>query len=231
MTDAQVCIPWRPTPDRIPAFRRCVRYWEDYGFAVMTADSDPDQPFHCNQARNRAVGMTTTEIVIIADGDTLPETIGQITEAIEIVRACPETVVWPYTTYVYVFAWEVDNPDLSQAQVVHVLEDMSAGIIVIHKDTFAELGGFDENFTPGAWGYDDLAFHHVAQTLTSTVRLSGRVYSFEHEARRDTSDENPNKRRWNEVYAPADGDPELMREVIRRRYKGNGPVPRQASHR
>lgn len=215
--DATVAIPWRPTPDRVPAFKRCLEFWINHNFPVVTADSDPTLPFHCNIARNNAIAKATTDIIISADGDTLPEDIAQVHEAIKIVSESPETVVWPFTTYVYVFGWEVNNPDLSTARVVHAIDNMSAGIVVFHKDTYADLGGYDENFQLGAWGYDDLAFHHCAETLTTTRRLPGRVFSFDHEVNRDTSEENPNRRRYEELYAPARGNPGLMRAIPKRR--------------
>lgn len=43
MIDAQVAIPWRPTPDRLAAFRRCHQYWIQHGFIVHLADSSFDQ--------------------------------------------------------------------------------------------------------------------------------------------------------------------------------------------
>ncbi|HNJ81474.1 MAG TPA: hypothetical protein PLK38_07930 [Methanoregulaceae archaeon] len=227
MTDAQVAIPWRPTPDRIPAFKRCTKYWRDHGFPVITADSDPSRPFLCNAGRNNAIAQVTTDVIISADGDTIPEDITQICQAVEIVAEHPDTVVWPFTTYCYLFAWEVGHHDLSTARVVHALDGMSAGIVVFSRATFADLGGYDEGFVPGAWGGDDRAFHLAAETLHPFCRLPGRVYSFDHSVSsvtraggissgRTMDEENPNYARL-QRYESAAGDPVAMRELISER--------------
>jgi hypothetical protein len=219
---ATVAIPWREGPGRLPAFERCTKYWREHGFPVVTADSDPDKPFLCNQARNLAVAKADTDIVIMADGDTIPQFIDTIQVALDYVERSPDYIVWPFTRYRYLDEFSVDEEDLEhivgspqpQWGGLNEWEDMSGGILVFNTKAFWDLGGYDENFTPGCWGYDDLAFHKAAETLGKTVRLQGLAYSFDHPAHRDMSDKNPNKRRYNALYAPAIGNSNLMRKVI-----------------
>src|SRR6185369_15027877 len=113
MTD--VCIPWREGPGRLLAFTRCINYWNRHGFNVITADSDPSQPFLCNQARNNAVRQANSAVVVIADGDTLPEHYALVVTAIQLVADGVYDMVWPFTVYRHIDAEWVRVDDLLSA--------------------------------------------------------------------------------------------------------------------
>lgn len=222
---AAVCVPWRPTADRLPAFERCSKHWADNGFEVYMSDSDPTKPFLCGAARNKAARDSGADIVIIADGDTIPQEIEQIHEAIEYVAEHEDSVVWPFTTYRHIPASAVVMTHESLWGVTAVKEyrhGSPGGIIVCKAETLWKIGGFDERFVPGAWGFDDTAFQLAARTLAHEHRLPGIVYSFDHSvdssgfSGRDLSDRNPNKARYR-LYEMCCGKADLMKEVI----KGN----------
>jgi len=210
-----VCIPWRDGPGRLLAFTRCVDYWNRQGFNVITADSDPAKPFLCNQSRNNAVRQATSMAVVIADGDTLPEHVESVHKAISLVVERDYDVVWPFTVYRHIPAEWVRVDDLLSAPVVKQYRGSPAGILVVNRERFWDIGGFDEKFVPGQWGYDDSAFAIAARTLLRTTRLPGVVYSFDHpvDGGRDLSDDNANKYRYT-LYHMASGRPAKMRQLI-----------------
>jgi hypothetical protein len=92
--EATVCIPWRPSPSRIPIFERVMAFWEQVGWPVVTADSDTEI-FSLAQARNNAVRKARTEVVVICDADTIP-VLDNVRAAVADPQQC---VCWPFTHY------------------------------------------------------------------------------------------------------------------------------------
>ena len=225
VTDTAVCLPWRPTPDRIPAHDRCVKYWSDNGFQVFESDSDPATGWLCNEARNKAVIKAQAEwgadIVVIADADTLPDNISQIHQAIDMIRSDQADIVWAFDVYRHIPGRYVDTEDLSRATIDREYRHGSpGGIIVASVEKFWEINGFDEKFERGAWGFDDEAFMLTARTLLRTARIPGVIWSFNHgvseyvTGSRDLTDANPNKARA-KLFQFADGQPDVMRALLR----------------
>ena len=212
---ATVCFPWRAQPDRIAAHDRCKAYWEKAGFRVVEADSDPTKPFVCNEARNNAARLADTDILIIADADTLPDHIDQITAAIKLIEDDHADIVWPFTLYRYIpNGWE---GDFSEAAIVGETYLSPGGIVVAGSNSFWRIGGYDPRFIPGASGFDDTAFLKAAETLSRVTRIYGTVWSWDHpmSVERKYDEDNPNYPRFR-LYEYAEGDQELMTEVIRR---------------
>src|ERR1700757_4552355 len=112
LTSVEVCIPWRPTVDRLAAFNRCTAFWRDNGFGIQFGDSD-GVTFSKSQALNKAVAKTDAEIVILADADTLPDDIHQVIDAVNRIDAGGAHMVFPFTWYHYVDAEHVETEDLS----------------------------------------------------------------------------------------------------------------------
>ena len=222
MDNATVCMPWRPQLDRIAAYDRCVRFWRENGFDVVEGDSDPEQLFSRCQARNNAARKADTEVLIFADADTLPDDISQVAEAIDAVGPNGNfDLAWPFTYYRPIPEDWVHKSDLSTQPVHDEIEGSTGGIIVVRSDAFWRIGGWDERFVPGVWGFEDAAFAFAAVTLLRTTRLDGAVWSFDHpdSVRRNLGDDNPNKARWQQ-YVDATFHPEAMRELI-----GLAPAP------
>lgn len=219
---ATVCIPWRATPDRIAAHDYCMKYWADHGFTVINGDSDPSKPFLCGQARNNAARQAKTDIVIIADGDTVPGDIDQIYAAIDLVNLDSRCAVWPFTVYKHVPAASMELRDLRQSPVDQEYRHGSpGGMVVINRETFWSICGFDERFVPGAWGFDDTSFLLAAKTLLKVERVDGTVYSFNHSVDssgvdgRDLSENNPNKARWRLYEFASRASEAVMRELVK----------------
>lgn len=208
-TDVTVAIPWRAQPDRIAAHTRIRRFWAHHGFTVIEADSRAHAPFSLASARNNAVRQVKTGQVIVADADALPD-IGSVFTALQNT----DGVTWPFTTYRHIPGDYADRADLMSAPIDREYPRSVGGIFVTATAHYWELGGMDERFSP-RWGYEDNAFHTVVATLSRAHRTPGLVFSFNHAADRDQSEDNPNRHRA-QLYRLAAARPELMRELIKR---------------
>lgn len=206
-----VCIPWRAQPDRIAAHKRVIDFWEHHGFQTATADSNKRRPFNLAEARNKAVDNAQSDVVIVADADTIPD-IGAVARALE--RIEDGLVIWPFTVYRHLPGTEVNNPDLFTAPIDREYDGSSGGLFIATRRTYWDLGGQDERFEP-RWGYEDTCFRLAAITLASVDREQATIYSFNHSADRDLSEDNPNYWRW-QLYRNATHYPQMMRELIKR---------------
>jgi N-terminal domain of galactosyltransferase len=207
---ATVCIPWRPSPSRMKPYDRVRRFWAETfpDWPVITEDSDTEI-FSLSRARNNAVRKAATEIVVVADADTIPE-------ADNVVRAVadPTGVTWPFTTWRLIPAEHVDTP-LDEFPRIPTLIDPHAtgGVMVTTADEYWRLGGHPEEFH--GWGYEDQAFQYVAQALSECRRIPGAAYSIDHQADSPawTRDVTRNAGLVM-LYRIAADKPQLMREIV-----------------
>jgi hypothetical protein len=226
---ATVCIPWRPSPSRMPAYTRVRAFWAEHfpNWPVITADSDT-AIFSLSRARNAAVAQATTPVVVVADADTLP-TPGNITKAV----ADPVGVCWPFTHY-RVLAPEYVNTALDELAAVPCLNawggDGVAGVggcLVTTTKEYWRLGGQPPEFI--GWGHEETAFTYIVEALSTPKRIKGDIYAFEHNtgsidgyigAKADSPGWDRDLAR-NEaqmgVYRRARGRAWLMRELIKAR--------------
>lgn len=151
-----LCIPWRSTPDRAELFTVVQRAYAGSRWPLFTADSE-GPVFSRARAINRAVVRAFEaghEVVIINDADTLCD------------RQSLRSAIWrtkqdkksrlPYDRYIlmgeghtglFMNSGEVTGP---------VYEGACSGVLVVHRDTWDELGGFDERYV--GWGAEDVEF-------------------------------------------------------------------------
>jgi len=185
-----------------------IEFWKHHSFPVITADSDPTQPFHICEARNKAVAQAGTDRVIVADADTIPD-IANVHQALGM-----DGIIWPFTEYRHISAEWVSRVDLWSARAEQRYMRSVGGLFVCSRETYWSLGGMDERFER-CWGHEDNAFHLAAATLSEVHRVPGIVVSFNHAADRDLSDNNPNRHR-HQLYKMVAGNPDLMRELVKR---------------
>jgi len=231
-----VCIPWRPSPSRIPLFDRVMTFWKRVGWPIVTADSDTEI-FSLAQARNNAVAKANTEVVVINDADTIPE-LANIRLAIADALADPRGVCWPFTHYRILPPEYLHTPfdRLADVPIINTWDGEGiagvGGCIVAAQSEYWRLGGQPPEFI--GWGWEDTAFTMIVETLSEARRVEGNVYAFEHnteaaaytQARADSPGwDRDNKR--NEAlckpYQNACGRQWLMREVLRLR-EGTRPL-------
>lgn len=205
MTDVTVCIPYRETPDRQPAYEQVHDWYTNRGYTIITADTT-HQHFNVAAARNEAVRAARQGILIVADADTIPDE-----TALKLaVQTVDRSVVYPFNRYQYLTPESVYGP-LESAVVEREFTNSVGGMFVTDWDTYWLLGGQDERFR--RWGAEDNAWFMAADTLASVERIPGVVRAFGHDADRDLSVSNPGLCR-RELYRFAHGRPELMRELI-----------------
>lgn len=225
MAKAIVCIPWRPTDERFAAYERVTSFWTHHGFSYIPADSDHAgeylpadrlEPFNLSKARNRAVAAANSEYVIVADADTIPD-IGAVMFALDNEF---DGVTWPFRQYRHIPNSHALQADLMTAKPDRVYSGSVGGLFICRRELYWELGGCDELFT--GWGFEDNAFHLVAQTLSHVRRIDGIVFSFNHfdgdprdDSERDMTATNINRNRF-ALYQMCRNSKDLMRELIRR---------------
>jgi len=229
--DATVCIPWRPSPSRMAAFERVKAYWSLFGWPVVTADSDTEI-FSLAQARNNAVRKAKTDVVVIADADTLPLPLLVLKAVAEPVGVC-----WPFNRYRIIDQKYLGTPLEQLAAVPHINTWDGAGIagvggcLICTRKEYWRLGGQPAEFI--GWGWEDTAFTLVVRTLSEAKRLSGNIYAFEHntysadyiEARADSPGWDRDITRNRHLMAPyinADQSPWKMRAVLQQKARQNG---------
>ena len=230
--EVTVCIPWRPSPSRMKAYDRVRGYWAKYfpRWPVITADSD-GEIFSLARARNAAVAQATTDVVVIADADTLP-----LLKNVRAAVADPVGICWPFTQYRVLAMDYVDAP-LAKLATVKPLNSWDGegvlgvgGVIVCTTKEYWRLGGQPPEFV--GWGWEDTTWSYVVRTLSTAKRIEGPVFAFEHnrdsvdgymQAVADSPGWNRDIHRNKELAVPyrnADGRPWLMREILRRRDEG-----------
>jgi len=205
-----------------------MKFWSDTGWPIITADSDTEV-FNLSQARNNAVRQANTDIVVIADADTLPPM-----DSVRAAVADPVGITWPHERWVLIPAEYASRPlaDFPDAPVVLEYKDGLGGVIVCTADEYWRLGGMPEEFK--GWGYEDCAFNLVATTLSTFRRIGGTAYSIDHNDIKGKADSpgwdrsGPHvrlNRGLIEPYMRAAGRGWLMREVIKQRdVKENDPL-------
>lgn len=206
-TNVCVTMPWRAQPDRLKAYKRVRNFWQHHGFPVVTADGPAGKPFNLCKARNNAVKKTVADRIIVADADTIPD-IGAVYKALE-----NDGVTWPFARYRHIPGSHVNDTDLMTVPIDREYLGSVGGLFICERELYWKLGGMDEKFE-SCWGYEDNAFYLVARTLSEARREEGVVFSFNHSADRDMSEDNPNRHRY-ALYKAADGQPKVMRELIK----------------
>jgi hypothetical protein len=223
---ATVCIPWRPSPSRLAAFERVQAYWTQFGWPVVTADSETEV-FSLAQARNNAVAQAKTEVVVIADADTVIDPLNVLRAAAE-----PSGVCWPFTKYRTIDQEYLDLP-YEQLVTVPYLNTWDGegvagvgGCLITTRKEYWRLGGQPPEFI--GWGWEDTAFTMVVRTLSRAKRAVGYLYSFEHntdpdgylDAKADSPGWDRDVRRNEyliEPYRRCDQRPWMMRSLLKSR--------------
>lgn len=146
-----------------------------------------EKDFNRSKAINLAVKKATKQVLVIADGDIFyaPEIIAKSIELLDE-AAC----VAPFTGVYNIDKtgterllktepkWPSDvKPEECTRESFY--PGFAGKLIVISKETFEKVGGFDERFI--GWGGEDDAFSLSVQTLCGRlVNIPGELYHFWH---------------------------------------------------
>lgn len=152
-----VIIPWRETPERLPAFVKVNRFYKENFSKIPVHFSDSNSlKFNRSSACNRGIVNAINkgyDIAIINDADCLPQK-RSLLSAIELSYQTSQIVV-PYNEY-----HEYGKNDLEKFFVDYKSDLIPcSGTVVIPLSLFREnqIGFFEEELD--AWGPEDQFFH------------------------------------------------------------------------
>lgn len=216
-------IPWRQPPGpegehRAQVWAYIRRLWDATGMDVVVGETDVE-PFSTIPALNDAARKATGDYLALCGADQLPDPdhLCDVAEHLERTGAAWSTLYSATAYYgqgdtTLILAGIVAPETRHPARVDRVCK----GSVLLRRDAWLDIGGFDERFTAG-WGWDDDAYLAALGTLHGVSALDPQRTLFElwHDlGRRDMSTTNPNRRRYEQHYLPAIGDPVRMREVV-----------------
>jgi hypothetical protein len=154
--------------------------------------------------------------------------------------ADPSGVCWPFTRVRILSTRYLDAPfgKLGQAPIINGWDGAAVtrnggGCLVCTQTEFWRLGGQPPEFI--GWGWEAAAFTHVVETLSKARRIPGNIYVFEHNitnagkylgAKADSPGWDRDTERNRMLcgdYENASGRPQLMRELLRRRFTNAEP--------
>lgn len=181
-----VLIPWDPRTKckyRLNAFEWLLRRYEETLYPTeVCIGTNTDEPFNRSKARNSAFAKSTGDYLLIADADTMFDT-AQVYMGVERVRAA-DTWVLPYMYYYNLAQHQSEqvvaaDPWMSTGELglppteyEHKILDSPAGLLVMKREHFEAVGGYDERFE--GWGYEDNAFRMALNVLVgNSMRLPG----------------------------------------------------------
>lgn len=199
-----VAFPWRPTPDREPAYR-CVRGWWAEHFPqahVIEIDTGHDQ-FNLAACRNEAVRRCAElggDVVVISDADVLLQP-GSTSEA--IAAAGDHLLHYPFDRYFY-------------AGYDGAIDGNQGGCVVVTPEGWGRFGGQDERFH--GWGGEDGQLAASAHCLSGIVEHPGLAVGLWHRSVRDVGSSRwrPNSTLATRYWQAKD-DPAEMRSLIAER--------------
>jgi GT2 family glycosyltransferase len=178
--------------------------------------------FNRSAAINRAAVGSDADVFVIADADTLVGR-AQIESAVRIARATG-TLTFGFHRYAALSEEGteavLDGYDGSWEPYVELeFINTASSCVVVRRDLWDRLGGFDERFV--GWGWEDVAFSLAAQTLGGGMhRVAGTAWHLWHPQGPDAgNDQSPvwkaNRERWR-PYDAAFHDEAAMVEALRR---------------
>lgn len=174
-----VVIPWRSHPSRVEAFEKVVEIYNQHfpEFDIVISDS-LDTDFNLAQARNLGAKKAIdsgADIVIFNDADffatpaTIQKAINYAVRNNEITapynrylqhNTAKETAVFlKRLDYRLKLGKEFSPPTLSYSDTLPRRLWPCSGSIVVPKDIFLELGGFEEKIK--GWGPEDTMLHRA----------------------------------------------------------------------
>lgn len=164
--DISVLIPWRTdNGDRERVWSYLRPLWEATGAQVCIGVDDPDGPFNCSRAQNRAFRLAKHDKLIMVGADTLPD-LGVL-----------DTVPMSFRNFDYdwfpifektgYYSQEgtqriLSGADPDSIELDYVLP-FCTGPVALTRDAYVATGGMDERFS--GWGYEDAAFRQTLAGL------------------------------------------------------------------
>lgn len=165
--DVSVLIPWRGgDPQRERVFEYVLAKWAEVPVQVCIGEDDPDGPFNCSRAQNRAFKQADRRYLYMVGADTVPNR-NSVFFALNHLREPlhePWIPVFSETSY---YSEAATNRILSGADPADEPLDYTlpfcTGPVALTRDAYVATGGMDERFS--GWGYEDAAFRQTLAGL------------------------------------------------------------------
>lgn len=229
---ASVLIPYKPDNCmRDELFRWVIKFYNNVIPEVeLCIGESLSEPFNRSMAVNNAAKMATRDIFVIADADVIydPEIIVQ---AIEVLNE--NAWIVPYGRWLNLSIestkellksspeWPLPIKVKTQNRFKHY--NPVSGVIVVPRNNFEIVNGFDERFV--GWGSEDVAFADALDTLCGSYKRIDNNSIFHLWHPKIGAEGNPNYNhniKLYERYAERKGNKKEMEELIKERNLNNG---------
>lgn len=159
-----VLIPWRTdNGPRQAAFDYLKPRWEATGAQICVGQDDPDGPFNCSRAQNRAFRQARHDRLVLFGADQIPDV--RILRDLDIalryqpwLPACAETGY-----YSRVATDRILTGADPEVEPLEYTLPFCTGVFGLTREAYLTAGGMDERFH--GWGYEDEAFRQTLAGL------------------------------------------------------------------
>jgi hypothetical protein len=159
--DLSVLIPWRTdNGPRQAALDYILPLWRATGAEVCIGQDDPDGPFNCARAQNRAFRKATRDKLVMFGADCVPD-FDVLTVASRMLERSPWLPLFQATGY---YSRDATAKILRSEEPLHVapfehLVPFCTGVVGLSRAAYLGVGGMDERFA--GWGMEDAAFRRA----------------------------------------------------------------------
>lgn len=178
--NAAVCIPWRPTSRDARSFDLVRTRWEEAGYEVVVGDAG-GKSFNRSASRNHAAKSTDAEKLIFCDADTTPVQMDWMETAV-----AHNHWTQPETYHAGTRRWTdvvLAGGPLLPIDAEKSLQGSPGGIIVVPREMWLAVGGFDESFD--GWGWEDTCFVISLEVMFGHAVRDGEVVHLWHQRKPD----------------------------------------------
>jgi cellulose synthase/poly-beta-1,6-N-acetylglucosamine synthase-like glycosyltransferase len=175
-----IVMPWRDSGDiyRRHSYEYVSKKMSE--FFVVPCDSGHD-PFSRSASKNLGASLVADDILVFLDADTMipPQ---QIHDAVDLARE--GHMVHPYTEYHGMAQRQSHYIVHGQANPTADTSDWNiswatGGSIVMYREMFFDLGGYDEAYTD--WGFEDISLIILGKNRGIELkRIEGNAYHLWH---------------------------------------------------
>jgi hypothetical protein len=165
--DVSVLIPWRGgDPQRERVFEYVLEQWSSIPVQVCVGEDDPEGPFNCSRAQNRAFKQADRKFLYMVGADTLPDRNSVFFAENRLREPLHEPWIPVFATTSY-YSEEATGRILSGANPADEFFEYTlpfcTGPVALTRDAYVATGGMDERFS--GWGYEDAAFRQTLAGL------------------------------------------------------------------
>lgn len=185
MKDFDVIIPWRADPDG--AREHLLHYvagWWGSRFDCRPLFCDVGgEGFNRAASRNAGARAATADLLVFADADTVPHRPAVATAAQMVSQR--GGAVYPHNEYLNLTVYETARVLAGDAELRidleadHRIANSPGGCVVVAREAFEAVGGYDETFGD-VWGGEDNAFMLALEQLSTVCRVIAPIFHLWH---------------------------------------------------